>query len=95
MPIYVYELDTDDENPPRFEFFQKMSDPPFKRHPETGQPIRRVVAQLSVKRKGYAARSDKEVLSDNNMERLGFNKYVKGQDGYEKEYGQGPDLLGN
>ena len=44
MPIYEYELITDDpKQAKRFELFQKMSDEPYTKHPETGEPIRRVI----------------------------------------------------
>ena len=40
MPVYVYELlDTGD----RFEIVQSMKDPALTAHPETGDPIRRVI----------------------------------------------------
>lgn len=94
MPLYLYELDTDDGDAERFEFFQRMSDPPLTRHPKTGQPIRRVPAAPSVPRKGYAPQSTKKLLGDGNLERLGFTKYVKTDDAkYEKAVGKGPDIL--
>ena len=94
MPLYVYELATDEPDPPRFEFLQKMSDPPFTRHPETGQPIRRVYATASVPAKGRHPMSTKKMLGDNNLDRLGFTKYVKTDSGqYEKTAGKGPDSL--
>lgn len=45
MPIYVYEtIPTKPWEKPRlFELKQRMSDAPFTHHPETGEPIRRVV----------------------------------------------------
>ena len=63
MPIYVYEMDTDDGGGEQFEIFQKMDDPPLTRHPQTGQPIRRVVAAPFVPSK-YHPRGTKELLSD-------------------------------
>lgn len=43
MPTYVYEtIPKAGEAPERFEFQQRMSDPPYKNHPETGAPLRRV-----------------------------------------------------
>ena len=94
MPIYVYELDTDDEGDrERFEIFQKMSDRPLKKHPETGQPIRRVAAAPFVPGK-YSAQSTQSALSDKNLDRLGFTKYVKTDKGkYEKRIGKGPDNI--
>ena len=93
MPIYVYEPDTDDDSGERFEFFQRMDDPPLTRHPETGQPIRRVVTTPYVPTK-YHPQSTKKMLSDKNLDRLGFTKYVKKDSGgYEKTAGPGPEEL--
>ena len=45
MATYVYETIPKDpkEKPRRFEFEQKMSDPPLKVEPNTGLPVRRVI----------------------------------------------------
>jgi predicted nucleic acid-binding Zn ribbon protein len=45
MPIYVYQTipQKPDEKPRYVEFKQGMTDEPFTTHPETGEPIRRVV----------------------------------------------------
>jgi predicted nucleic acid-binding Zn ribbon protein len=45
MTAYVYETipGKPDEKPRYFEFKQSMSDAPYAKHPETGEPIRRVV----------------------------------------------------
>jgi predicted nucleic acid-binding Zn ribbon protein len=45
MTTYVYETipGKSDEKPRYFEFKQSMSDAPYAKHPETGEPIRRVV----------------------------------------------------
>jgi predicted nucleic acid-binding Zn ribbon protein len=43
MAIYIYET-TDPKKPVRqFELQQSMKDAAFTRHPETGEPIRRVI----------------------------------------------------
>ncbi|TWT71779.1 Zinc ribbon domain protein [Crateriforma conspicua] len=46
MPIYVYETlsGNEQEKPLRFEIMQSMADEPLTRHPETGQPVRRVIS---------------------------------------------------
>jgi predicted nucleic acid-binding Zn ribbon protein len=45
MPTYVYEtLPPAGEEPLRFEFKQSMRDPALTAHPETGEPVRRVVS---------------------------------------------------
>ncbi len=45
MPTYVYETVPADpaEAPVRFEVKQSMKDAPLTKHPETGEPVRRVV----------------------------------------------------
>jgi hypothetical protein len=45
MATYVYETipSSPKEKPRRFEFEQKMSDPPLKVEPKTGLPVRRVI----------------------------------------------------
>ncbi|MEI6350453.1 MAG: zinc ribbon domain-containing protein [Verrucomicrobiota bacterium] len=42
MPIYVYE--TVGEPSRQFEVRQSMKDPALVRHPETGEPVRRVIS---------------------------------------------------
>ena len=45
MAIYVYESipQKPDQEPRYFEFSQRMTDEPYTKHPETGEPIRRVM----------------------------------------------------
>ena len=45
MPIYVYETIPvkTGEKPKRYEIRQSMKDEPLTTHPETGEPIRRVI----------------------------------------------------
>jgi predicted nucleic acid-binding Zn ribbon protein len=45
MATYVYETipQNRDETPQQFEVVQSMKDAPLLKHPETGQPVRRVV----------------------------------------------------
>lgn len=45
MPTYVYETvpTRKGEKPKQFELQQKMSEPALTKHPETGQPIRRLI----------------------------------------------------
>jgi predicted nucleic acid-binding Zn ribbon protein len=46
MTTYVYETIPQDPNasPRRFELRQSMHDAPLTTHPETGEPVRRVIA---------------------------------------------------
>ncbi|HEY1170639.1 MAG TPA: zinc ribbon domain-containing protein [Verrucomicrobiae bacterium] len=45
MATYVYETipKSAKQKPKQFELQQKMSDAPLTKHPETGEPIRRVI----------------------------------------------------
>ena len=45
MPTYIYETipQTENERPQRFEIRQSMNDKPLRRHPDTGQPVQRVI----------------------------------------------------
>lgn len=45
MPNYVYETLPAKPGGPvrRYELWQSMKEPPLQRHPETGEPIRRVI----------------------------------------------------
>ena len=94
MPIYVYEVITESgQEGEQFEVMQQMSDPPLTQHPETGVPVRRIIARPNVPGKGSLT-SNKNALSDKNLDRLGFTKYVKTESGkYEKAVGKGPDNL--
>ena len=45
MPIYVYETipQSEHEKPRRFEVKQSMKDAALTHHPDTGEPVRRVI----------------------------------------------------
>ena len=91
MPFYVYEvLLKDGETGQQFEIMQKMSDPPLTEHPSTGQPVRRVITAPNIGG-GWSEKGTKDRLSDKNLDRLGFTKYVRSGDGQlEKVVGKGP-----
>ncbi|MEL7267472.1 MAG: zinc ribbon domain-containing protein [Planctomycetota bacterium] len=46
MPTYVYETipKSKKEKPRQFEVFQRMTDDALAEHPETGEPVRRVIS---------------------------------------------------
>jgi predicted nucleic acid-binding Zn ribbon protein len=94
MPIYVYEVITDDDSGEQFEIFQSMADEPLKKHPETGKPVRRVFQAPAIGGKWSDSAMGKAVADDKKLDRLGFTKYVKSGDGtYEKRAGKGPDVI--
>lgn len=92
MPRYVYQVIQPDGRGETFEVFQSMHDPPLERHPETGAPVKRVPVAPNISTR-YSDASTRRALSDRNLEKLGFTKYVRGEKGYEKTAGSGPDLL--
>ena len=46
MPTYVYETipEKEDEQPVQFEIEQRMTEKPLTEHPETGQPVQRIIS---------------------------------------------------
>jgi len=57
MTTYIYEtIPADDATEPRvFEFQQRMTDKPLTQHPETGEPVRRIISGgLGIMQKGKA-----------------------------------------
>jgi predicted nucleic acid-binding Zn ribbon protein len=95
MPLYQYEVITADGSPgEQFEVFHSMADPPLTKHPETGQPVRRVFGAPAIGGKWSDSAMGKSVADDKKLDRLGFTKYVKSGDGYyEKRAGKGPDVI--
>ena len=45
MPTYIYQTKPKKkgQKPKRFELVQSMKDKPLKKHPETGEPVERVI----------------------------------------------------
>ncbi|MFV1967007.1 MAG: FmdB family transcriptional regulator [Pirellulaceae bacterium] len=95
MPTYVYEVINEKGDPgERFEVVQKMTDEPLAKHPETGQPVRRVFMPFCIPGQASEMKADRALADDGKLEKMGFTKYVKSDDGrYEKTIGKGPDLL--
>lgn len=95
MPTYVYEVITENgEEGERFEVIQLMSEEPLSAHPETGEPVRRVILPPNIAGRWTDRTVNKNVNDDGKLERLGFTKYVKTETGrYEKTIGAGPDVI--
>lgn len=95
MPIYVYEVILPDgEGGEQFELFQQFSDAPLTTHPETGEPVRRVIQPPFIGGSWSDSAMKKSVSDDRKLDRLGFTKYVKAGDGiYEKRAGKGPNVI--
>lgn len=96
MPTYVYGVILSEEDDEAigetFEVEQGIKDPPLTKHPETGQPVRRLVCAPYVAGM-WSPLKAKQMLSDRNLARRGLTKYVRTSNGYEKTTGSGPDLL--
>jgi hypothetical protein len=94
MPTYVYQVINDDGSEGEiFEVVQKMSDSPLETHPETGEPVRRIIQAPNIAGR-WSESGTKQMLSDKNLDRLGFTKYQKTSDGkYEKRAGKGPRTI--
>ncbi len=94
MPLYEYVILNDDGSEGEtFEVLQRISDPPLKKHPETGLKVQRIMSAPSVK-KQYSGGPIKGDTSNKALERMGFTKYQKSKEGtYEKILGDGPDLV--
>lgn len=95
MPTYVYEvIDEDGNGGEQFEVVQSMTDDPLSEHPETGEPVRRLFLPFHVSGK-LGSNPDKALADDSKLERMGFTKYVKTDQGkYDKVIGKGPKKLG-
>jgi hypothetical protein len=55
-----------------FEVFQKLSDPTLTHHPETGEPVRKLIVAPQVQ-----TQSDTQRFSKSNLERLGFTRFER------------------
>ncbi|MBB47351.1 MAG: FmdB family transcriptional regulator [Phycisphaerae bacterium] len=94
MPTYVYAVILEDgSNGEHFEVVQPMSDDALTKHPETGEPVRRVPVAPNLPL-SHSDAAEKTKLSNKNLDRMGFTKYEKAGDGfYEKKAGKGPDVI--
>lgn len=93
MPLYVYQVLTDDGSGEVFEVLQGMSEPPLTAHPETGEPVKRVFGTPNAPRTWTDSQA-KSKTSDKSLERMGFAKYVKSdKGGYQKLFGSGPETM--
>jgi predicted nucleic acid-binding Zn ribbon protein len=88
MPVYVYRIvrpqtsgDSNDA-PATFEVRQSIHDPPLTKHPETGEPVERVLFPPMIAR---------GAVGNSQLANAGMTKYVRTSDGtYEKQVGKGP-----
>lgn len=91
MPTYTYQVIHEDGTEGEvFEVTRRMSDPPLTEHPETGEKVVRVYVAPNLGGANSEG-AEKARMSDSNLDRLGFTKYVRnGKGHYEKRAGEGP-----
>jgi len=94
MPLYTYQVINDDGTDGEIvQLMHGMDEPDYDVHPETGQRLTRVYAAPHIAGSSHE-RQVKQNTSDENLDRLGFTKYVRnGKGHYEKHVGRGPDNL--
>ncbi|MDA0589899.1 MAG: FmdB family transcriptional regulator [Planctomycetota bacterium] len=94
MPVYVYQVVREDGKPgAQFEIRQGIHDKALTHHPETGEPIKRVIQAAFVAGSHSQMAIDKKLKDPKKLEQMGFTKYEKTSDGYIKTAGKGPDLI--
>lgn len=77
MPIYVYQvINPDGSEGECFEIEQSMKDDALTRHPQTGEPVRRVYQAPNLTTK-YSPGATKSKLETKNVEKAGFTKYER------------------
>lgn len=70
---------------PGFERLQKLREAPLAHCPECGAPVTRKLSAV------HAARGNKALLSESNLDKHGFTQYKRiGKGQYEKTAGRGP-----
>lgn len=83
MPTYVYEI-LDKKGEPTgetFEIVQLMKDDALTKQPGTARPCRRAIVAPAIA-SNWSPLKSKGMLSNKNLERLGFTKYEKKGKGY-------------
>lgn len=95
MPVYVYEvIKPDGAGGARFELTQRMAEPALTKHPETGEPVRRVIQPVAIGGSWTEGSMNRRMKDDKKLGEMGFTKYVKSGDGvYEKRAGKGPNVI--
>lgn len=95
MPTYLYEVITEDGSAgEQFEIIQSIKEPALTSHPETGEPVERIMQPFFVGGTWSDSAMSKSSKDEKKLDRLGFTKYVKAGDGvYEKRTGKGPKLI--
>ena len=87
MPIYTYQIVTPADDGEVIEIFQPIDAAPLTHHPDTGAPLRKLITAPNLPLK-HGNSAEKTKLSDANVARNGFTKYVReGKGRYVKTAG--------
>jgi predicted nucleic acid-binding Zn ribbon protein len=94
MPVFQYVVLNGKEPQELIEIEQEVSDPPFKEHPITKEPIRKVISSPTLSLR-HSDANEKRTLSEANLKKNGFSLYQKDQEdgSYHKKTGNGPESL--
>ena len=77
MPIYqYYEIFPDGSESDPFEVIHKMSDPPIKFHPQSGNPVKKCLGKPNLNTI-YSDLENKQKLDPSNLHKKGFTQYEK------------------
>jgi hypothetical protein len=94
MPIYIYQVVREDGEPgQQFEIRQSIHDKALTAHPETGEPVKRVIVAPFVAGSHSQMAIDRKLKDPKQLENLGFTKYEKQGSTYVKTAGKGPDMI--
>ena len=95
MPVYTYQIiNKDGSDGDQFDLVRSMKEPPLTHHPDTGEPVKRIFQPIHIA--GMFNQSHtKNRLSDKNLVKNGFTKYVRnGKGEYERTVGkEGPERI--
>ena len=95
MPTYVYQVIGPDGEPgEQFEVVQSIREKALTHHPETGEPVERVIQPVFMGGIWTEDSMSRRMKNEKKLDQLGLTKYVKAGDGvYEKRTGKGPDII--
>jgi predicted nucleic acid-binding Zn ribbon protein len=87
MPLYTYQVITPASDGEVLEILQSLGAAPLTHDPESGRPIRKLITAPNLPLK-HGSSAEKTKLSDANLNRAGFTKYVReGKGHYVKTAG--------
>ncbi len=77
MPTYLYQEQLPDgSDGDVVEIIQNMADPPLKKHPKNGNPLRKIYSPPNLPKK-YTEAATQSKLTNENVEKHGFTRYEK------------------